>query len=123
MKKIAVIGLLAVFLLCISSCSAEMRNKLMGEWTLTGVNGAGLEQYAAAMGRNVSDVAVNYTFYEDMAVENTANGENELPLEWSKDGVITEPYCFFAYNAEKDVLTVDDGEHVMVYTRGLYDFD
>ena len=95
----------------------------MGEWTLTGVNGAGLEQYAAAMGRNVSDVAVNYTFYEDMAVENTANGENELPLEWSKDGVITEPYCFFAYNAEKDVLTVDDGEHVMVYTRGLYDFD
>lgn len=123
MKKSALILLLTVIVLCLASCGADNCDKLMGTWTLTKVNGAGLEQYAAAIGREVSDAAVNYTFYEDMAVEKTGNGENELSVDWEKDGVTVTAEKFFSYNAENDILTVNDGNYIYTYTRGVYNFD
>lgn len=123
MKKSAVIALLTAFILCLSSCGSGMRGQLMGTWTLTKVNGASLEHYAAAMGQEVSDAAVNYTFYEDKAVKKMSDSESEMPVEWQKDGVTAALTEVFVYNEEKDMLVIAyDDENVHIYTRGEFDF-
>ena len=123
MKKSAVIAMLTAFILCLSSCGSGVRGQLTGTWTLTKVNGASLEQYAAAMGREVGDVAVNYTFYEDMVVKKTSDSESEMSVEWQQDGVTAALTEVFVYNEEKDMLVIACGdENVHIYTRGEFNF-
>ncbi|MBQ8614799.1 MAG: hypothetical protein IJ416_11340 [Ruminiclostridium sp.] len=115
--------LAACLLLNLCSCGRLDGDKISGTWTLTRVNGVETVQFAAVMGLEISEAAVNYTFFEDSAVMENIDGESDsLLVQWQKGGVLVNSRDFFFYDEERETLTIEYEEYTCIFTRGEFCF-
>lgn len=87
------------------------------------MNGVETVQFAAVMGLEISEAAVNYTFFEDSAVMENIDGESDsLLVQWQKGGVLVNSRDFFFYDEERETLTIEYEEYTCIFTRGEFCF-
>ncbi len=127
MRKIRFLPLIlmmAVFIL--SSCGAMNMAEISGEWTLWEVNGAGLNQYAAALGREACTEAVNFIISKDELTAITFYGEQAVSIKAAENGFAIlengEESIPVTYDADKDSLTFSTEEFTYTFIRGSFEF-
>ena len=129
MKKIIAIVMVLAVMICCVACGGLDMSKVKGDWTLSTINGIGIEEYAANLGLDTYLAVVNVTVTDTEYKTASALGAATLPIVVKADGfeVLVEEggdvMMSVAYDAEKDtlsykVMAADNSELTYVLVRG-----
>ena len=120
MKKIVSAVLVFVMMLSLAGCGISY-DDIKGDWTAKTINGMTIDEYAASLGVDPSQITVTGNLVEGGSTVNiteddkmtmvTANGETKFDYERRSDGIEVkmegkdEIYMSMAYDKDKKTLT------------------
>ncbi len=119
MKGLIRFTVIFILMLCVTGCRLSYK-KIEGIWELSEINGAGVAQYAAVIGRTTEAVADSYIVSADGITYENIGGTVGLKSEMTKNGftvIVDNDKKEFFFDEEEGTLTFFNDEEEWVYRQ------